>query len=310
VSEPAEGAAPARWRDVTLVHNPGSGDEAVALDGILALLDGAGYRVHDVPSDGPWEDALTEPADLVVALGGDGTIGQVLTWLVGHETPVGILPSGTANNIARTLGIRGDAETIIADWATAPIRSFDVWQVRDAARTVRFVEGFGGGFVGRLMERGRAAEKPSLILGGSLDRGRHLLSEAVAAEPPTDWRIVVDGVDRSGRYIGVEAMSIRSVGPNATFAPAADPGDGLIDLVLVDAERREPLLDGIAAMSTDMRADWPTLASIVGREVRLTPPSGVSLHVDDSPFEVRQGGAEGPTLTISWAGVVRYLARS
>ena len=111
MSERAD-AAPVRWRDVTLVHNPGSGDEAMALDGILALLDAAGFRVRHVPADGPWQDALTEPTDLAVALGGDGTIGQVMTWLAGQDTPVGILPSGTANNIARTLGIWGDAETI------------------------------------------------------------------------------------------------------------------------------------------------------------------------------------------------------
>ena len=308
MSEPVD-AAPARWRDVTLVHNPGSGDEAVALDDILALLDTAGFRVRHVPSDGPWQDALTEPADLVVALGGDGTIGQVMTWLAGRDTPVGILPSGTANNIARTLGIWGDAETIIGDWARTPIRSFDVWQVRDDSRTVRFVEAFGGGFIGHLIESGSVVEKPSLILGGSLDRARHLLSEVVAAEQAADWGVEVDGVDRSGRYIGVEAMSIRSIGPNATFAPTADPGDGLIDLVLVGADDRGPLLDGIAAMASDVQAEWPTLESIAGREVRLTPPSGVSLHVDDTTFAVGRDGARGTTLTISSAGVVRYLAR-
>jgi diacylglycerol kinase family enzyme len=294
---------------VTLVHNPGSGDEAVALDDILALLDAAGFRVRHVPSDGPWEDALQEPAGLVVALGGDGTIGQVMTWLAGHDTPVAILPAGTANNIARTLGIRGDAETIIGDWARTPIRSFDVWQVRDDARTVRFVEAFGGGFVGRLIESGSAVEKPSLILGGSLDRGRHLLSEVVASEPAAHWGVVVDGVERSGSYIGVEAMSIRSIGPNATFAPMADPGDGLVDLVLVGVDQRKPLLDGIAAMASDLQAEWPTLPSIAGREVRLTPPAGVSLHVDDTPFRVGPHAREGATLTISSAGVVRYLAR-
>ena len=213
------------------------------------------------------------------------------------------------NNIARTLGIWGDAETIIGDWAKTPIGSFDVWQVRDDSRTVRFVEAFGGGFIGHLIESGSVVEKPSLILGGSLDRARHLLSEVVAAEEAADWGVEVDGVDRSGRYIGVEAMSIRSIGPNATFAPAADPGDGLIDLVLIGAEDRAPLLDGIRGDGLGCAGRLADTRVIVGREVRLTPPSGASLHVDDTPFAVGLDGVRGTTLTISSAGVVRYLAR-
>jgi hypothetical protein len=77
----------------------------------------------------------------------------------------------------------------------------------------------------------------------------------------------------------------------------------------VDADQRKPLLDGIAAMASDLQTEWPMLPSIAGREVRLTPPVGASLHVDDTSFGVGRHEREGATLTISSAGVVRYLAR-
>ena len=133
--------------------------------------------------------------------------------------------------------------------------------------------------------------------------------DVVAAEPPADWRVEVDGVDHSGRYIGVEAMGIRSIGPNATFAPMADPGDGLIDVVLIDPTRRQPLVDGIEARTFDLPAGWPTFASVAGREVRLTPPAGVSLHIDDSTFEASTSPSPPRTLRIMAAGAVHYLAR-
>ena len=192
-------------------------------------------------------------------LGGDGTVGPVLTALAGRDTPVAILPGGTANNIARTLSIGGDAAR--SSHAGRPRRSaaLDVWEIRDDGRLARFVEAFGGGFMGRLIERGSDAEKPSLILGGALDRARHLLADIVADAPEADWRIEVDGVVHDGRYIGVEAMSIRSVGPNATFAPHADPGDRLIDVTLIDAGLREPLLHGISALASDRRVGLAAL---------------------------------------------------
>jgi diacylglycerol kinase (ATP) len=295
-------------RDVTLIHNPTSGDEAVAVEAILGLLAEAGYRVRHVASDGPWQEALGEPTDLVAVLGGDGTVGQVLTALVGRETPVGILPGGTANNIARTLAIGGRATSVIARWATAEARPLDIWEVRDG-RSARFVEAWGGGFMGRLIERGRDAEKPSLILGGALDRARHLLADIVAAAPEAEWRVDVDGVDHSGAYIGVEAMSIRAIGPNAPFAPDADPGDGRVDVALIDAGRRDALLHAIAARASDGRAEWPDIPTVTGRMVRLVPPAGAPLHIDDSTWDRPEGDdAHDEPLSIGLAGKARYLA--
>ena len=45
-------------------------------------------------------------------------------------------------------------------------------------------------------------------------------------------KIIFDNRDLSGRYILLEAMNIHSVGPNFWLAPPADPGDGLLDLVI------------------------------------------------------------------------------
>jgi diacylglycerol kinase family enzyme len=298
---PSEVPVPERC-DVTLVHNVDAGDAAHDVEAILAILAGAGYRTRLLPTDGAWVAALAEATDIVAVLAGDGTVRTVVTEMVDRDTPVAILPGGTANNIARTLGIGGDAASLVAGWRAAAARPLDVWEIRRGGRSGRWVEAVGGGFMGQHVARGSEAEQPTVILGGALDRGRHLLSEAVAHASEGWWRLELDGKDRSGRYIGVEAMNIRSIGPQATFAPEADPGDGRIDLVLVDASRRDALLEGLAAEAFDRTEPWPAFPTLRGSTVRLTPPAGIALHVDDERWEPADD-----ELTIELAGKVRCV---
>ena len=55
-------------------------------------------------------DAATRGADVVVAVGGDGTLNEVVNGLDGFETPLGVVPLGTANDFARQAGIPADAD--------------------------------------------------------------------------------------------------------------------------------------------------------------------------------------------------------
>lgn len=72
-----------------------------------------------------------ESVDLVVAGGGDGTLNAVLQGLVGSKLPLGILPLGTANDLAKTLGIPLDLEQACAVIAQGRKRRIDVGRVND-----------------------------------------------------------------------------------------------------------------------------------------------------------------------------------
>jgi diacylglycerol kinase family enzyme len=294
---------------VTLVHNPVAGDEAVSIDAILAVLERAGYRTRHVATDGPWLETLAEPTDVAAVLGGDGTVRKVLTSLVGSETPIAVLPGGTANNIARTLDIGGDASSIVASWASADVRPFDVWEARANGRSERFVEGFGGGFIGSLIDRGHEVKPPTIVLGGAIDRARHLLAVVLASEAARTWRVAVDGETHDGDYIGVEAMGIRSLGPHTMLSPEADPGDGLLDVVLIGPAIRDDLHEAILASATDARgrASWPPIPMMRGRSVRLTPEPGTAMHIDDAMWPMDDPGGGTEAVTIGLVGRVACL---
>ncbi|MBA3895362.1 MAG: diacylglycerol kinase, partial [Gemmatimonadales bacterium] len=102
---------------VTLVHNPGAGDERHSAKRIMRELEEAGYdaRLESIKKQDLGE-ALEDPGDLVVVAGGDGSIKKVAIAMAGRGVPLAILPIGTANNIAKSLGALGSMGELIEGW--------------------------------------------------------------------------------------------------------------------------------------------------------------------------------------------------
>ena len=73
-----------------------------------------------------------ERVDLVIVGGGDGTLNAVLQGLVGTDLPLGLLPLGTANDLAKTLGIPNDLDAACDVIANGHTRRIDVGRVNDA----------------------------------------------------------------------------------------------------------------------------------------------------------------------------------
>ncbi len=113
---------------VTLVHNPKSGKhQKTSKRELLDLLSAAGHETtYQSTKKHDWKQSMEEPGELVVIAGGDGTIAKVLKLLAGRHIPVAVLPTGTSNNIAISLGLHGTPEELIGHWTTAKITPFDL----------------------------------------------------------------------------------------------------------------------------------------------------------------------------------------
>jgi diacylglycerol kinase family enzyme len=195
--------------------------------------------------------------------------------LAGRDVVATVLPLGTANNVARTLGIDAkDPLDLIARWASAPRRDYDVPVVAAEGHRVRFVECVGGGLFADHIEAADRAEDKGAHDGGIEDASR-VLRDIVERARPARWEIVLDERDLSGDYLGVEVMNIRTIGPNISIAPAADPGDGLVEVVRIRPSDRDALLQRV-----------PSSEVTRGRVARLRPPAGCRVHVDDQLQEL------------------------
>ena len=219
-----------------------------------------------------WKKLLQDPGDLLVAAGGDGTVRKVAIAAADAGVPFAALPIGTANNIAKTLGLLGDARDLVRSWdATGPAADRPRRGAAPATSRGDSSRASAAGWIAELhrsCRRGRRRVPPAR----ARDRPRPAPARGPAPRRRSSarWRIVADGLDLSGDYLAVEILNIRFVGPNVPLAPDADPSDGLLDVVLVDRGRPRPAFSSTSTSGcTSPSGEMPPLRSVRAREIRL-----------------------------------------
>jgi diacylglycerol kinase (ATP) len=276
---------------VTLIHNPTAGGAEHAGDELLKLLSRAGYdAVYKSTKDKDYLKALKNPGGLVVAAGGDGTVRKVARRLVGSGVPLAVLPLGTANNIAKSLGLDGDVRQLIEGLSAARRVKFDVGAASGPWGTKTFFEGAGVGLFTDVMrsldaKKGRRATAPAHT-GERLAAALRALQEALRGYPAHELRATLDGEDVSGRYLLVEAMNIGLVGPNLFLAPDAHPGDGALDFVLLAEESRGEFEEYLS-YRLEGKQGAPYLKVRRGRRLQFIWGGSV-LHFDDDAWPKKE----------------------
>ena len=295
---------------ITLIHNPGAGGGQDA-NALVELIAEAGHDVRHRSTKEDWKGLLKKPADLVVAAGGDGTVRRVALAAAEHGLPFAVIPIGTANNIAKTIGLLGDAGELIETWSASrrARQPFDLGEAVAPWGRERFVEGVGAGLIGDLISREDEVAADATLLGRETDRALHLLSELVKDARLRRWRIRADEADLSGEYFAVEVLNIRFVGPNLPLAPGAFPGDGLFDVVLLGERDREPLLDYLEKRMHLASGQLAKLRCTRARNIEIDAPAGVRWHLDDKLWPQEQPPARKAKLTVSClAGAATFIA--
>ena len=117
-----------------------------------------------------WKKAFKKPVDLVVAAGGDGTVHKTAWQLMGSGIPLAILPLGTANNLARTLGFTESVDEILQSLHCGKGQPFDVGVARRSSRSEYFLEAAGGGLFADYFPAAGSERKKRCFSGGRTDR--------------------------------------------------------------------------------------------------------------------------------------------
>ena len=223
----------------TLFHNASAGGGKFTKKELVTALRLGGLEPRYSPTKGRrFKKMLTEPTDVVVVAGGDGTVAKVIAEMSDRNTPVAILPLGSANNIARSFGVAG------APYELAEILHPGYWQrlrtgvVRGPWGVQRFVEAVGLGPLARMMKM------PSLDAARgveSLRGGRDALRKIMKKAKPLDIDVLVDDKPLPGGILSIEILNIVYTGPGLPLAPGSDPGDRMLDILCVRRDDRKAM---------------------------------------------------------------------
>jgi diacylglycerol kinase family enzyme len=229
-----------------LCHNPNAGAAAGGKDSILAALKLAGYEPSYISvKDDDFKKTLADNVDLVVAAGGDGTIATVLTSLQDRARPVAILPLGTANNFARSLGIAGTPQELVETWKLDRFCEVNIGSVTGYWGTTLFLESYGVGAFPAFLQHVSKRKKPKGA--DNLLKGREAFQDTLKDAKPFDVIVKIDGKSFERSLLGVEVANIAFTGPGLPIASSADLGDGKLDVVFFETDERKSLIKWINA---------------------------------------------------------------
>ncbi len=275
-------------KSANILHNPKAGEGEFTRKRLIKLLQSSGFDCsYSSTKQKGWEKIEAAEADLIVLAGGDGTVRKVAGELLDKKLPIGLIPLGTANNIAKTLGISGTPKTIIDSWHHKNIKKYDVGRIYGLKKAGFFLEGFGYGVFPRLMkEMTKREDELSDSAEENLKLALEVMHDIILNSKPRFCKITIDGADYSGRFLLVEVMNTQSIGPNLNLAPFADPGDGSFEVILVSERQRDEFASYVHNKLNGV--DQPPIFNILKAKNLEIYWEGKLLHVDDEIMQLKE----------------------
>jgi YegS/Rv2252/BmrU family lipid kinase len=245
----------------------------------LAVVDAHGDPVEVLLTEGVGharelaKSAVRRGARLVLAWGGDGTINEVASALAFDEVPLGIIPAGSGNGLARELGVHPRAERAIADALQAVPRPMDLGEIDGHL----FANLAGVGFDAHIAEKFATATRRGFV------GYARITARALTSYVPQHYRVTIDGVETTHRAVLVTIANSAQFGNNARIAPGARVDDGELDLVVFEERSRFATVCQMPRLfnNTVARAPGCTIRRI--RAVTIESEQPMAYHVDGEP---------------------------
>jgi diacylglycerol kinase family enzyme len=277
---------------ITLVHNPKAGDEEHSKKELKNLIEENGFECSYLSTkDKDWK-LFKSNTDILMIAGGDGTVRKVTKELLlqkkllEHIWPIALLPVGTANNIAKTLGVEGTTEEIISSLRQAEPKKFDVGKVSHVNNTEFFLESLGYGIFPYLMKEMKNIESRDDTPDEALKKAMKKLLEIIDSYHPRGCELEIDGEDHSGTYLLAEIMNTKSIGPNLFLAPDGDPGDGEFDVVLIPEADKEKFSSYVKQKLNGEEINYD-FHSVRAKKIKISW-QGTHVHVDDEIIKLEE----------------------
>lgn len=270
-------------RGGVVIFNPtsGRGTGGKLRDQAKALL-GEGYEWHPTQRPGHATELALEAAkkfDVVVAMGGDGTVGDVARGILaaqaetGREASLGVLPAGTGNDYARNLGIPLRLDIAAEIIHSGVIKRVDVGMLNG----VPFLNNAGTGFDSAVMQTMNNGIK---FLKGSAAFHAAIMKTLPGYKPFT-VTLEVDGEPRRAeKVMMISILNGKVYGAGMEAAPHAEMDDGRMDILIIRATSKVKLLPLVRKVGAGEHVGDPLCELFQARSLKLTTIPVLPLNID------------------------------
>jgi diacylglycerol kinase (ATP) len=233
--------------------------------------------------------ALADGVTTIVAAGGDGTVRSIAFRLRDRKVALGILPMGTAMNVARSLDIPLELEAAASVLASGNSRSIDVGEVRGRPFLEVASVGLGAEVLAGAAEAGEGRFRLAL----------RSLRDAVRRRR-TRMRLQLDGREVRARAVSVAVANGRFTGRGIELAPQASLDDGRFDILVYEGFGPLQLAADIVRLLLG-RANDPRFRRYRAATVRISSHRPLPVRLDS------QDVGSTPVELVTRAGVLRVV---
>lgn len=232
------------------------------------------YTTLEDPGEGIARELAARHTDLVIAVGGDGTIHSVARGLLDSASTLGIIPTGTMNNLAYSLGIPANLQEACAVLAHGKARNIDVGSINHHI----FLEVAGVGLEAVLYPAAEAVKSSNLLstLSGTFSG----LWRLVKFRPP-QVSVAFDH-EKSHAYqaIQVTVCNTPYYGVHLNVAPGIAMNDGWLDIVLYTNFSKSEYLRHALSISQGRRPFTPKIIYRRAKSLRIYSRTAIEVHAD------------------------------
>ena len=250
---------------------------------VLASRYGAGLVVSRKVSDLAAQAfrAAEDGVERLLVAGGDGTMHHAAQGLAGTECALGVIPLGSGNDLAGTLGIPPDLEVAVKRALEGEIRRIDLLRVGET-----FSLSYAG--VGFDSEVTRYANEVK-VLRGPLIYFYSVIHTLITFEPPR-MKVVYDGGTFEGKVMFTVVNNLPRFGGGMRIAPDAVIDDGLLDLVIVREVPKPVLLSIFPKVYGGKHVGHPAVTIVRTRRAEITIDRAMTLYGGGEPLRPVEAG--------------------
>lgn len=221
-------------------------------------------------------EAAAENFDVVVAIGGDGTINETARGLAGTKTALAVIPRGSGNGFARELGMPLNFEEAVMRLQRGSIAPCDVGRANGELFLNVAGVGLEAEIAWQFMEHGKTGARgkwPYFKLG----------AKTVFSYKPPVFDADIDGKKTQLSPLTLVFANGRQYGSNFKIAPRANLGDGLLDMVAVNNVAKWKLVCALPGFFTDGWRPLNVTDTTQVKHVVLTHDGQFPYHIDGEP---------------------------